>query len=46
MRYLHLLSLLVLIAVAGFEAVEGARRDLQTAGAAITGETQQAQSWY
>ena len=36
------LTLIALLLLAACETVEGAGRDLQTAGAAITGEAQQA----
>jgi predicted small secreted protein len=39
-----LLPLLALLAVTACETVEGAGRDLQTAGATVTGEAQDAQS--
>lgn len=39
-----LLPLLALFAVAACETVEGAGRDLQTAGETVTGEAQAAQS--
>lgn len=39
-----LLPLLALLAVTACETVEGAGRDLQTAGSAVTGEAQEAQS--
>ncbi len=43
MTYLRLLPLLGLMAVAACETIEGAGRDLNTAGDVITEEAQQAQ---
>jgi predicted small secreted protein len=41
-----LLPLLALLAVSACETVEGAGRDLQTAGAVVTDEAQDAQTGY
>jgi predicted small secreted protein len=46
MKYLRLLPLLALMAVAGCETIEGAGRDIGTAGDVITQESQQAQAGY
>ncbi len=41
-----LLSLFALVSLAACETIEGAGRDLQTAGAVVTDEAQQAQTGY
>ena len=41
-----LLSLIALMGLAACETVEGAGRDLQTAGAVVTDEAQDAQTGY
>ncbi len=46
MTYLRLLPLLALMTIAACETIEGAGRDLNTAGDVITQESQQAQSGY
>ena len=43
MKYLPILPLLALMVLSACETVEGAGRDLQTAGEAITEESQDAQ---
>lgn len=45
-RSLNLLPILAFLAIAACETVEGAGRDLQTAGEVITDEAQDAQSGY
>ena len=45
-RSLNLLPILAFLAFAACETVEGAGRDLQTAGAVITDEAQDAQAGY
>jgi entericidin B len=44
MTYLYILPLLAVMAIAGCETIEGAGRDLGTAGDAISQEAQEAQS--
>ena len=46
MKYLTLLPLLALMALTACETVQGAGRDLQSAGATITEESQQTQTKY
>ncbi len=46
MTYLRLVPLLALMAIAACETIEGAGRDLNTAGDVITEESQQAQAGY
>jgi entericidin B len=43
MKYLTLLPLLAIMALSACETVEGAGRDLETVGEAITEESQEAQ---
>jgi predicted small secreted protein len=46
MTYVRFLPLLALMAFAGCETIEGAGRDLNTAGDVITQEAQEAQAGY
>lgn len=46
MKYMTLLPLLALMILSACETVQGAGRDLQTAGEAITEESQDAQTKY
>jgi predicted small secreted protein len=46
MKYLTLIPLLAMMILSACETVQGAGRDLQTAGEAITEESQQSQAKY
>ena len=46
MKYLALLPMLALMALSACETVEGAGRDITTAGQAITAESKDAQTGY